>query len=237
MRFVLLPVAAVVISILLFEMMYRLIQTGDARVQKQPLAQRVNIQAVEDQPETFQASVAKARTEPDISEMVQPIAETIAMPNSVLSDSLILDNLNVDDSDLDLQANFADKQLDRQQNLWIQPGATAQEGSGAQPADYIGERDSGTKEMVPIATRQPLIPKIAWDNKIDGWVLVAFAVDNDGKVKDVRIMDASPRGIFEAHAVSAVRQWRYEAYKGPVKYLSQRIEFLHNNYLNNWGEL
>lgn len=91
--------------------------------------------------------------------------------------------------------------------------------------DYIAEVDTGRKEIVPMATRRPNIPKIAYDNRINGWVLLAFTVGNDGKVKNVRVMDAEPRGIFEANAIAAVRGWIYNPYKGPERHISQRIEF------------
>lgn len=234
MRFLLLLAAAIFIALALFEMMFALISTKDMAAIQSDVAMSVNIQAVRAPSHSAaRAAAEQASVEPDISEMLMPMPATIAVS------SLATQDRPVDyapDSAMAMEHAFTDSQLGREQNLWIQP-SHGTVNADAQGEDYIGERDTGGKEMVPIASRQPLIPKVAWDNKIDGWVLVAFAVNNQGRVEDVRIMDASPRGVFEAHAVSAVQKWRYDSYQGPVKYLSQRIEFLYKNYPSNWGEL
>ncbi len=55
-----------------------------------------------------------------------------------------------------------------------------------------------------------------------------------GRVKEIRIMDASPKGIFEENAVLAATFWRYQGFVGHDRYVSQKIEFDWKNYPYNW---
>lgn len=226
MRIFAAAIVAMAIALMLFELMFFLIHSDAETLSSPELAIAINIQAAETKPEVTAQSQAQPLQEPLIQQMqVDAFAPTIAMADVNLKSPAISSDISLD---------FSDKDLGRYQKNWVQPSSFNSGSNSGQ--DYMGERDAGTKEMVPIATRQPLIPKVAWDNKINGWVLVAFTVKNNGLVEGVRVMDASPRGVFEAHAVSAVQRWRYDAYQGPEKYLSQRIEFLYKNYPNNWGD-
>lgn len=98
----------------------------------------------------------------------------------------------------------------------------------------IGEDSKGYVEIVPYATRQPSIPELAWKNKTSGWVLVVFNVARDGRTKNIRILDANPRGVFEESVVSAVEKWRYAVgklknYQGDMV-LTQRLELNWQDY-------
>jgi TonB family protein len=55
----------------------------------------------------------------------------------------------------------------------------------------------------------PPVPFEAHANKISGSVLVKFVVTKEGKAKDIKIIKASPKGLFEAAATQAVEQSRF----------------------------
>ncbi len=111
-------------------------------------------------------------------------------------------------------------------------------GAGAGAAGFAGgEANQGYIEVVPFSTGQPNIPEMAWRNKINGWVLVAFNVKRNGKTANVRVLDANPRGVFEEHVVWAVSQWRYsvkglDSDSGDV-ILTQKIELFWKDYPSN----
>jgi protein TonB len=99
----------------------------------------------------------------------------------------------------------------------------------------------GYREIVPFGTRQPNIPEYAWQNKIDGWVLVTFTVNTRGKVENVRILDGQPAGVFDEKVIAAVSDWIYspadiEGRKTKVQ-LTQRIELHWKDYPNNNKQL
>ncbi len=226
MRFTCSFIFAVFIVSVLFQVMYHLVNNSAVLPKKVESLQPINISIPKENIQTKATQTAiEAIAEPSFS------APTIEMP--IISAPDISTTISVDALAItvDLQSEFNQQQLGRVQHHWVQPSVSGQSNS-----DYVGEKDSGQTPVVPMATRQPLIPKIAWDNKIDGWVLLAFGVTNDGKVFDIRVMDAQPRGVFEAYAVAAVKKWRYETYQGSVKYVSQKIDFDHKNYPHNWGE-
>lgn len=117
-------------------------------------------------------------------------------------------------------------------DTWTQPG-------GEDIARKIAEAEKkgreGYKEVIPFATRQPNVPLRAWQEKINGWVLVAFTVTPQGNVENVRVLDANPRGVFEENVVAAVRDWIYspEDLDGKKLHLTQRIALRWEDYPRN----
>ncbi|KZX58959.1 hypothetical protein A3709_15465 [Halioglobus sp. HI00S01] len=117
-------------------------------------------------------------------------------------------------------------------DTWAAPAAqgAASFGSGGQDA-------RGFVEVVPYNTRKPNVPEVAWENKISGWVLVAFTVTPEGATRNVRILDARPRGVFEEKVIAAVEDWRYTlSFKGKQRsnlVLTQRVEVHWKDYPQN----
>jgi TonB family protein len=95
----------------------------------------------------------------------------------------------------------------------------------------------GYIEVVPYDTRRPNVPRVAWENRISGWVLVAFTVTPDGHTRNVRVLDARPRGVFEEKVIAAVEDWSYSlTFKGRDHtdlVLTQRVEVRWQDYPGN----
>lgn len=110
-------------------------------------------------------------------------------------------------------------------------------GAGAVNMGGGGKDARGFVEVVPFNTRKPNVPEVAWQNKISGWVLVAFSVSPRGKTRDVRVLDARPRGVFEEKVISAVEDWQYQVnFSGKNTgniVLTQRVEVKWQDYPNN----
>jgi protein TonB len=100
-----------------------------------------------------------------------------------------------------------------------------------------GEDAQGFIEVVPYDTRRPNVPDVAYQNKVNGWVLVTFRVTDQGTTRDVRVLDANPRGVFEEKVVAAVSDWRYKVnfYGGATGSvaLTQKVEVRWENYPQN----
>jgi protein TonB len=105
----------------------------------------------------------------------------------------------------------------------------------------LGEDSKGYIEVTATATRQPNVPELAWKKRVNGWVLVAFKVGPDGVPKDIRVLDASPRGIFEENVIAAISDWRYvirgqrtqHANKQGDLIMTQKIELFWKDYPYN----
>jgi len=57
----------------------------------------------------------------------------------------------------------------------------------------------------------PRYPLAARNRRIEGSVQVAFTIQPDGSVTDVRAVSAQPEGLFEQAALAAAARWQFEA--------------------------
>lgn len=64
-------------------------------------------------------------------------------------------------------------------------------------------------DLIPIVRLAPQYPRQAAMAKISGWVRLRIVVNPDGSVREARAIDAQPRGIFEAAAVTAALRGRF----------------------------
>ena len=56
----------------------------------------------------------------------------------------------------------------------------------------------------------PVYPIAARKRGIEGWVKVAFIVDETGRVGDITILDAKPKDLFDQSVERCVRGWRFK---------------------------
>lgn len=65
-------------------------------------------------------------------------------------------------------------------------------------------------DPLPVVKVSPVYPDRARAQGAEGYVLVEFTIDALGRVVDVRVIEAQPRGLFERAAMDAVRRFRYK---------------------------
>ena len=65
-------------------------------------------------------------------------------------------------------------------------------------------------DAIPLVRVNPMYPARAQARGIQGWVLVQFTVTKEGTTKDIVVLDANPKGHFEAAATGAVKKYRYK---------------------------
>jgi periplasmic protein TonB len=94
-------------------------------------------------------------------------------------------------------------------------------GGGGGKGFGTGKGFSG-KALVPISTARPQMPEWACKQRIKGWVEVVFTVMPNGHVQDVKIVDADPRGVYEAAAIESVGHWIYPPYD-KAREVKQRV--------------
>ncbi len=73
-------------------------------------------------------------------------------------------------------------------------------------AFFEGDLDRKPRALV----RHTQYPYRAQRLQIEGVVKVRFTVLQDGSVRDVQILSATPEGIFEEAVMQAVPRWKYE---------------------------
>lgn len=57
---------------------------------------------------------------------------------------------------------------------------------------------------------QPRYPLPALRARIEGQAEVAFTIQPDGRVRDVRLLSSTPAGLFDASALAVAQRWRFE---------------------------
>lgn len=93
-------------------------------------------------------------------------------------------------------------------------GLSASVGGGP----FIGELGSGGPslsglfdgDIIPLQQIAPQYPREAARAHITGWVQLEVMVNADGTVRSARVVDAKPKGLFDASAVSAVLKWKFK---------------------------
>jgi protein TonB len=60
-----------------------------------------------------------------------------------------------------------------------------------------------------VVTRDPVYPPQALRNGTKGWVELEFTITPNGTVRDIQVVAAEPRGVFDGAASDAVAAWRF----------------------------
>jgi protein TonB len=73
-----------------------------------------------------------------------------------------------------------------------------------------GPSDAGaTTDWLPIEQIKPKMPREAALKGIEGFITFSFDIDENGRVENIKVVDAENRSVFEAEARKAVRKFRY----------------------------
>lgn len=78
------------------------------------------------------------------------------------------------------------------------------------PASFANPSRGDSGNARPVATVPPPYPPEAARDGIEGWVRVSIEIDATGRVGDVRVLEAQPRGVFEQTAIRTVRRWSWK---------------------------
>ena len=89
----------------------------------------------------------------------------------------------------------------------LEPEPAAKRSPGQRPETRL----NASQHPRMIKDVKPVYPEAALKNKIEGVVLMEAMVDEQGKVRNVRII-SSPSLLLNDAALSAVKQWVYEPY-------------------------
>ena len=65
------------------------------------------------------------------------------------------------------------------------------------------------REFTRVSTTQPEYPDGARRTGTEGWVRLEFTVNERGQVRDIVVVGAEPRGVFEDTASAALARWRF----------------------------
>ena len=69
---------------------------------------------------------------------------------------------------------------------------------------------SESQGLVVLSRALPRYPPRAEARGIEGWVRLEITATTTGTVSDARVVDASPKEIFDQAALEAIRRWRFK---------------------------
>lgn len=84
--------------------------------------------------------------------------------------------------------------------------ASAPAASAVQSAQSAPSNDA---EVIPLNEVLPVYPDSARRRGIEGYVKLAFTITPDGKVENVRVVESSPKNVFDREARRAAVRWRF----------------------------
>ncbi|MBI3171416.1 MAG: energy transducer TonB, partial [Hydrocarboniphaga effusa] len=106
-------------------------------------------------------------------------------------------------------------------------------GQGAGAAGFGRGAGFKGKELIPLSTARPQMPEWACKQNIKGWVEAVFTVLPNGRVQDVKIVDAQPRGVYELAAIESISNWIY-AETDRAREVKQRVPMDPADCAYNW---
>ncbi|GAB6068503.1 hypothetical protein JCM13664_18230 [Methylothermus subterraneus] len=81
----------------------------------------------------------------------------------------------------------------------------------------------------PVATFSFTYPPQAKKANLQGYVLLAVQVDEQGRVIEAQVLESSPPGVFEQSALEGIRRWRFSPARAKGKpvaaWVQQKIVF------------
>ena len=88
-----------------------------------------------------------------------------------------------------------------------------------------GYSKDGKADAHPIVRIEPLYPKQAAEQGIEGSVVLGFTLTKEGATANVRVISAEPKKVFEREAVKALEQWKYTATTNTSKQHLVQLDF------------
>lgn len=76
-------------------------------------------------------------------------------------------------------------------------------------SDTGGQAGGAESEVMPLNDVVPKYPDSAKRRGIEGHVKLAFTINRNGTVENVRVLEASPKNVFEREARGAAVRWRF----------------------------
>lgn len=74
--------------------------------------------------------------------------------------------------------------------------------------DVAGSRDNEARPIVRVAPKYPIT---AMRDGKQGWVQLAFSIDEVGRVKNIKVLASEPNRVFNKAAIQALKKWKYKA--------------------------
>lgn len=66
------------------------------------------------------------------------------------------------------------------------------------------------RQAMPLYRVEPIYPQKALSRKLEGYVIMAFTIDETGRPKGISVVEAQPMRVFDRAAIRALSKWKYQ---------------------------
>lgn len=199
-------IAACVVALLLFVLMLSMVNPPRSKVEEELVA-IANFVRMDTSRETTATRSRQQAPQPPPPKTPQP--PTPPTPQMATPDA------NLPKIDLDLPAIDAGVSVASAPAPSLDGLAAAPAPAPAAPAPTaaVTQEASGPsgpeQEVMPLNDVRPEYPYRARQQGIEGHIKLAFTITAAGRVENIRVLEASPRNVFDREARRAASRWRF----------------------------
>ncbi|MCQ4313756.1 TonB family protein [Pseudomonas stutzeri] len=197
-------IAACVVALLLFVLMLSMVNPPRSEVTDEPVA-IANFVRMDNRNESTATRSRQQAPQPPQPKTPQP--PTPPTPSMATPDAS-LPKLDLQLPNIDSGMSVASAPAPSLSGLTAAapPAAPAPAPSAADTAAQSGGPE---QEVMPLNDVRPEYPQRAIDRRIEGHIKLAFTITAAGKVENIRVLEASPRNVFDREARRAAARWRF----------------------------
>lgn len=205
-RFSLAFVAACIVALLLFVLMLSMVNPPRSKIQEDPLAiaNFVRMDGRNEDSATRSRQQAPQPPQPKTPQPPTPPTPDMAAPDANLP------KLDLDLPSLNAAISVATAPAPSLSGLTAAPSAPAAAPAPASAAvEAAGNPGGPEQEVMPLNDVRPEYPYRARQQGIEGHIKLAFTINPQGRVENIRVLEASPRNVFDREARRAAARWRF----------------------------
>lgn len=197
-------VIACIVALLLFALMLSMVSPPRSQVEDErvPIANFVRMDGRNEQSATRSRQQAPQPPQPKTPQQPTP-TQSMATPDANLP------RLDLDLPSIDTGLSIAAAPSPSLAGLTAgaAPPAVAAPPASAGPA--ASQPGGPEHEVMPLNDVRPEYPYRARQQGIEGHIKLAFTINPAGRVENIRVLEASPRNIFDREARRAAARWRF----------------------------
>lgn len=198
-------VIACIVALLLFALMLSMVSPPRSQVEDErvPIANFVRMDGRDEQSATRSRQQAPQPPQPKTPQQPTP-TQSMATPDANLP------RLDLDLPSIDTGLSIAAAPSPSLAGLTAgaaPPAAAAAPPASAGPA--ASQPGGPEHEVMPLNDVRPEYPYRARQQGIEGHIKLAFTINPAGRVENIRVLEASPRNIFDREARRAAARWRF----------------------------
>lgn len=197
-------VVACVVALLLFALMLSMVSPPRSQIDDERVAIANFVRMDGRNEQSTSRSRQQAPQPPQPKTPQQPTStQNMATPDANLP------KLDLDLPSIDTGLSIAAAPTPSLAGLTAAPSAPAPAAPPASVGEASSQPGGPEHEVMPLNDVRPEYPYRARQQGIEGHIKLAFTISPAGRVENIRVLEASPRNVFDREARRAAARWRF----------------------------